>query len=119
MKILIAFLFSLFSYTLCHAEEKIEAFKSAFYVDKTVMACGQLVQIKDMNGRYYLNLDKNYPNQSLTLLLWNKDYHWFESKFGNMNNLIGYRLCARGKIEEYKNNLQMHLTNPQYLRLIK
>jgi len=109
----------LFSTTLSHAAEpKIEAYKAPFHVGKTVMACGTLAETKHFSDRHYLNLDKKYPKQSLTVLVWNKDYRWFEQRFGKIDSYVGRRFCARGKIEEYKNNLQMKVTNPQFLRLM-
>ena len=107
-------------YASANAQEiKIEANKAAFHVGKTVMACGQLMETKHLTNRHYLNLDNKYPNQSLTLLVWDKDYKWFENRFGEIDSMVGSRFCARGKIEEYKNNLQIQVTNPQFLRLMK
>ena len=107
-------------YASANAQEiKIEANKAAFHVGKTVMACGQLMETKHLTNRHYLNLDNKYPNQSLTLLVWDKDYKWFENRFGEIDSMVGSRFCARGKIEEYKNNLQIQVSNPQFLRLTK
>lgn len=100
-------------------EPKIEAAKAAFYVGKPVMACGILKETKHLSNRHYLNLDKPYPNQTLTLLVWDNDYRWFEERFGKIDGHIGKRFCARGTIEEYKNNLQIKVGNPQFLRLMK
>lgn len=52
------------------AEAKIEAFKAPFYVGQSVMACGNLVETKHLSNRHYLNLDRKYPNQTLTILVW-------------------------------------------------
>ena len=118
-KITVVMSIMLFSSTLSYAAEpKIEAFKAPFHVGKTVMACGTLAETKHLSNRHYLNLDKKYPNQSLTVLVWNKDYRWFEDRFGKIDSFVGRRFCARGKIEEYKNNMQMQVTNPQFLRLM-
>ncbi|AWT50137.1 hypothetical protein DLE54_03620 [Psychrobacter sp. YP14] len=107
------------SSTVAQAEEpKIEAYKAPFHVGKSVMACGNLAEIKHLSNRHYLNLDKRYPNQTLTVLVWDNDYRWFEERFGKIDSHIGRRFCARGKIEEYKNNIQMQIKNPQFLRLM-
>lgn len=100
------------------AEPKIEAYKAPFHVGKSVMACGRLAEVKHFSNRHYLNLDKRYPNQTLTILVWNKDYRWFENRFGDLDDYIGRRFCARGKIEDYKHNIQMQVKNPQFLRLM-
>lgn len=103
---------------IADTESRIEAFKVPFHVGETVMACGTLAEIKHLSNRHYLKLDKKYPNQTLTLLVWDNDYRWFEQRFGNIDKLVGRRFCARGKIEEYKNNMQIKVTNPQFLRLM-
>lgn len=121
MKLLtILSLLSISAVGITHAKEpKIEAFRAAFHVEQSVMACGQLVEVKHLSNRHYLNLDKPYPNQTLTLLVWDNDYRWFEERFGKIDSMIDQRFCARGKIEEYKNNMQMQIKNPQFLRLMK
>lgn len=111
-------IFSLSSIASNANEPKIEAFKAPFHVGKTVMACGNLAQVKHLSNRHYLNLDKKYPNQALTVLVWDSDYRWFEERFGSIEGFVGRRFCARGKIEEYKNNMQVQVTNPQFLRLM-
>ncbi|WP_019672472.1 hypothetical protein [Psychrobacter lutiphocae] len=99
-------------------EPVIEARKAALYVGRSALVCGNLVEIKHLPNRHYLNLDKKYPNQNLTVLLWNKDYQLFEQRFGKIENHLGSRLCAHGKINEYKDKLQINIANLQLLRLI-
>lgn len=118
-KILVTSLLSLASVSSIAQEAKIEAIKAPFHVGKSVMACGQLAEVKHFDNRHYLNLDKKYPNQSLTLLVWDNNYKWFEERFGRIDHMVGQRFCARGTIEEYKNNLQIKVNNPQFLRLMK
>ena len=109
----------LFASNATHAKEtKVEAFKAAFHVGESVMACGKLAQLKHFDNRHYLNLDNPYPNQTLTILVWNNDYRWFESRFGNLDSMKGRRICVRGVIEQYRNSLQIEVKNPQFLRLI-
>ena len=103
-KILITSLLSMASLNAFSQEIKIEAIKAPFHVGKTVMACGQLAEIKHLENRHYLNLDRMYPNQTLTLLVWDNNYKWFEERFGRIDSMVGKRFCARGPIEEYKNN---------------
>ena len=100
------------------AEPKIEAYKAPFHVGKSVMACGNLAQTKHLSNRHYLNLDKKHPNQSLTILVWDNDYRWFEEKFGKIDSYVGRRFCVRGTIEDYKGNLQIKVSKPQFLRLM-
>lgn len=106
--------------SVAHSEEpKIEAFKAAFHVGKSVMACGKVAEVKEGRSVIYLNLDKPYPNQTLGLLVWSSDRDRFEQRFGKLETFRGERVCARGQIEDYKGSLQIKLSNPQFLRLIK
>ncbi|WP_394145697.1 hypothetical protein [Vibrio atypicus] len=102
-----------------NAEPKIEAFKAPFYVGETVMACGNVSQVSQGKKAKYINLNKKYPNQELTLLIWNNHVSKFTQRFGELDKLENSRVCARGKITEYKNSLQIKLSNPQFLRLMK
>lgn len=108
----------LFTNQIMAKEIKIEAYKTSFYVGSSVMACGTLAQVKHTPKVHYLNIDKPYPNQSVTFLVWENNYRWFKQRFGSIDNMIGKRFCARGKIEEYNNGLQIKVNNPQFLRLM-
>lgn len=111
-------LLSVSAITANAAEPKIEAYKAPFHVGKSVMACGNLAEVKHLSNRHYLNLDKRYPNQTLTILVWDRDYRWFEERFGKIDGYVGKRFCVRGTVEEYKNNMQIQVKNPQFLRLM-
>ncbi|QFT13514.1 hypothetical protein [Vibrio sp. THAF190c] len=101
------------------SEPKIDAYKAPFYVGETVMACGTVKQVSAKKQANFLNLDEQYPNQTLTLLIWNNNLDTFTKRFGDLNYLKGHRVCARGKITEYKGSLQIKLTNAQFLRLMR
>lgn len=101
------------------SESRIEAYKAPFHVGETVMACGEVVQVSKGKKAHYLNLDNKYPNQTLTVLIWDNNLQGFEARFGELSQLEQHRVCARGKITEYKNSLQIQVSNPQFLRLMK
>ena len=108
----------LFSSIVTAADPKIESRKASLYVDKWVMACGMLAEINHLPNRHYMNFDRKYPNQSLTALVWNKDYRWFENRYGKIDNYVGHRFCVSGTIVATQNRLQINVTNPQFIRLI-
>ena len=118
-KILATSILAIASVSATAQEVKIEAIKAPFHVGKSVMACGQLAEVKHFDNRHYLNLDRTYPNQTLTLLVRDNKKKRFKESFGRIDGMVGKRFCARGTIEEYKNNLQMKVNNPQFLRLMK
>ncbi|GLR63867.1 NERD domain-containing protein [Marinospirillum insulare] len=98
--------------------ERIEAYRAPFYVGKQVMACGVLADTTMFSKGMYLSLDKKYPNQTLTLVVWDENIAPLESKFGSFNSKVGRTFCALGTIEKYKKNLQVQIENPQFLRLM-
>ena len=98
--------------------ERIEAYRAPFYVGKQVMACGVLAGTSKFSKGMYLSLDKKYPNQTLTLVVWNESIAPLEAKFGALNSKVGHTFCALGTIEKYKKNLQIQIENPQFLRLM-
>ncbi|MDW1924896.1 hypothetical protein R7Q39_05610 [Vibrio sp. 947] len=100
-------------------EPRIEASKAAFHVGDTVMACGTVAQVSKGKKAHYLNLDNRYPNQTLAVLIWDSNLQGFEQRFGKITKFESQRVCARGQITEYKNSLQMQVSNPQFLRLMK
>lgn len=108
----------IFTQIILANELRIEAIKSPFHVGKTVMACGVLAQVKKSTKQIYLNLDKPYPDQSLTLLIWANKYDAFNKRFGDLDRHTNKKVCARGTIKEYKHSLQIVLNNPQFLRIM-
>ena len=109
----------LYTTALANGEPRIEAIKAPFYVGKTVMACGILTEVSHQESIHFLNFDKRYPEQTLTIVIFNSDYRPFEERLGKLENHIGAKFCARGKIEEYNERLQIKIKNPQFLRLMK
>ena len=59
-----------------------------------------------------LNLDKAYPNQPFTVLIWGAN----REKFGKPEEAYkGKRICATGTIERYQNATEMILEDPHQL----
>lgn len=102
-----------------HAEPLIDSSKAAFYVGKEAMVCGIVHEVKPFSKGTYINIGARYPNQHVSFLVWDTDRPKFNSRFGGLSVFQGAEACARGLIENYKNSLQIKLSNPQFLRLIK
>lgn len=100
------------------AEDQIEAIRAPFYVGKSVLACGRVMQVTVRSNVTYINLDRSYPNHTLGLVIWQSSLADYENRFGKLSALEGRRVCARGLIEEYRNKLQIIMRNPQFLRLM-
>jgi hypothetical protein len=60
----------------------------------------------------YLNLDRPYPTQVFTILIWGND----RPKFGTPETtLMGKRVCATGTIKEYRGKPEIVATDPRQL----
>jgi len=117
----LAFVFYAFliSFATQSFAEIIDASKAPFYVGKSVMVCGNVKQVSQHKQRVYINLTRAYPNEDIAFLIWNEDIPNFARKFGNLSSLFNKRVCGAGEITIYKEHLQMKLSNPSNLRLMK
>lgn len=101
------------------AEPTIDSSKAAFYVGKEAMVCGTVYEVKPFSKGAYINIGARYPNQHISFLVWDSDLPKFTQRFGGLDVFKDARACARGLIESYKNTLQIKVSNPQFLRLLK
>ena len=99
------------------AIERINTNEAPFFVGKNVIACGVLKQVKKFKKGLYLNMDDRYPNQSITLILWDDDFDAFYKRFGDIRNYTGKVICGKGIITEYKGRSQMSLINAYSLKI--
>ncbi|WP_296404879.1 hypothetical protein [Psychrobacter sp.] len=118
LKKLIGIFISLCSSALATAADPmIDTRNASIYVDEWVTACGTVVEVNHMPNRHYINFDRRYPNQSLTALVWNKDFVIFEKRFGRLDNYVGQKLCVVGNIIPTKYNLQMNVSGAQFIKI--
>lgn len=97
----------------------IDSSKAAFFVGQEVMVCGHVSEIKPFNKGTYINVGPKFPNQHLTFVIWDSVEQDVKKRFGGLYVFLGNQACALGTIETYKNKLQIKVTNPQFLRLMK
>ena len=109
---------TLFSMSLSSsADTQIKSTDAAFHVGKSVIACGVVIETKRFKRGIYLNMDKPYPHQSLTLVAWEDDLPAFQERFGSVEKLEGKAVCAQGQINQYRGNSQISLTNAYSLKM--
>src|SRR5690349_24038353 len=100
----LAFLFLLIAIVLpVRGQKKLTAAEAKDHVGETATVCGNVVSTRyaaSTKGQpTFLNLDKPYPNQILTVVIWGNN----RSKFGRPE--VEYdekRICVTGKITEYR-----------------
>lgn len=100
-------------------ELAIDSSKSAFHVGETVMVCGTVSQVTEFRKGTYLNFGDRYPRQHIAVVVWNTNADGFRERFGSLQSFEGRRACARGEITEFRSALQMKVSNPQFLRLLR
>lgn len=101
-----------------HAQKKLSATEAKDHVGETATVCGSVVSTRyaaSTRGQpTFLNLDKPYPNQIFTVVIWGSD----RSKFGAPeNDYKGKRICVTGKITEYRNVPQIIAERPQQIHV--
>ena len=83
---------------------KINALQAKNFIGKEACVCGKVVSTKFReNGSTnptYINLDKRFPDQVFTLMIYGADRKNFSYKPEEF--LQGKTICVKGKIAEYK-----------------
>jgi DNA/RNA endonuclease YhcR with UshA esterase domain len=100
------------------AQKKLTASEAKDHVGETATVCGSVVSARyasSTKGRpTFLNLDKPYPNQVFTVLIWGEN----RSKFGAPESEYkGKRICVTGKITEYKGAAEIVANDPHQLKI--
>jgi DNA/RNA endonuclease YhcR with UshA esterase domain len=95
------------------AQKKLSAAETKDHVGETATVCGNVVSTRyaaSTRGQpTFLNLDKPYPNQVFTVVIWGNN----RSKFGRPE--VEYkekRVCVTGKIAEYRGVPQVIVDDP-------
>ncbi len=96
---------------LSYGIEQINSANAAFHLGKSVVACGVVKEVKRFKRGIYLNMDKPFPQQSLTLVAWEDDLQMFQEKFGNLELLKDRRVCGQGVVNQYRGANQISLKN--------
>jgi DNA/RNA endonuclease YhcR with UshA esterase domain len=110
--ILAALLVCLFA-SQTFAQKKLTAAEAKDHVGETATVCGNVVSTRyaaSTRGQpTFLNLDKLYPNQVFTVVIWGSN----RTKFGAPeSNYKGKQICVVGKITEYRGVPQVIANSP-------
>lgn len=115
----VALVLSFLTLSTVGAEPRVDSTKAAFYVGREAMVCGTVHEVTKFSKGTYLNIGARHPRQHITFLVWDSDLPKFNERFGSLAVFDGAQACARGTVESYKSALQMKVSNPQFLRLMK
>ena len=91
---------------------------AADHIGEVATVCGTVAStnfaIRSKGQPTYLNLDRLYPNQVFTILIWGSD----RPKFGTPETtLMGKRVCATGAIKECRGKPEIVATDPRQLTM--
>jgi DNA/RNA endonuclease YhcR with UshA esterase domain len=100
--ILFVFLVLLAS-SIAEAQKSLTTAEAKYHLGKNATVCGEVASthyaVRSRGNPTFINLDKPYPNQVFTVLIWGSD----RSKFGDPEEVYRNKsICVTGKISEYK-----------------
>jgi hypothetical protein len=86
-----------------YAQTSISAAEAKSHVGERATVCGEVASTRyaarTRGNPTFINLDKPYPNQIFTVLIWGTD----RPKFGDPEELYRNKhICITGKISDYK-----------------
>jgi hypothetical protein len=98
------------------AEKKLTPAEAGQHIGENATVCGLVA-----SGRYaertrgrptFLNLDKPYPDQVFTILIWGEN----RGKFGSpAQSLLQKRVCVSGSIREYRGKPEIIASEPSQI----
>jgi hypothetical protein len=96
--------------SICYSQVEIKsATELRDHVGDSVKYCGKVAtaRLMDrmMNAPAFLNIDEAYPNQTLTVVVWASDRKNFTEKPEKF--YLGKKICIYGKLEKFKDQLQI------------
>lgn len=100
-----------------HADANtVSAAEAANHVGESAKVCGRVASAKyateTRRKPTFLNLDRPYPDQVFTALIWESDRSSFSYP---PESLRGQRICVKGTIELYKGRAQIIVSSPSQI----
>jgi len=97
----------------------IPAAEASGYVGETARVCGHVASAAYFGsvrgGPTFLNLDRPYPDQTFTIVIWSSSRGRFESPPERLYD--GKSICVTGLIETYKGKPQIEVTSPEQVEV--
>ena len=101
------------------AQKKLTPSEAKEHFGETATVCGEVVSAryasKSKGEPTFLNLDKPYPNQIFTVVIWGEH----RSKFGKPeDDYRGKKICVSGKITAYAGLPEIIVADPKQIRIV-
>jgi len=99
------------------AEQKLSPSEAKQHIGEHAIVCGLVASTRyaqrSRGQPTFLNLDKPYPNQIFTVLIWGDD----RAKFGPLNSkYMNKKICVSGDVKEYKGEPEIIATDPSQIK---
>lgn len=108
---------SIFFVRLVHAESCIAPEDANNHIGEQVSVCGIVASAKyavsSPNSPTFLNLNRPYPNQIFTVLIWGVNRSKFTSP---PESLEGSKIYVNGTIKDYKGKPEIVVTDPSQIK---
>lgn len=115
--ILVVFLFSI---TKAKAQIRIESDSAKYFLNKNVIIQGEVAEIYITKGpkpNIILNIDKSYPNQTFSVVIFNSMIQKFD--YDIAKELKGKTIEVQGKLTSYKNKPQIIVKKTKDIEVLK
>ncbi len=114
---ILALSFALFLVRSGQAQKTITALEAKDHINESATVCGNVVSARfsaSTRGKpTFLNLEKPYPNQIFTVVIWGSN----RTKFGTPEiEFKGKRICVTGKIENFRGVPEIAASDPQQVK---
>ena len=100
------------------AQETISAVDAARFIGQQKTVCGMVASAnyaaRSKGQPTFLNLDKPYPHQVFTVLIWGSDRSKFEKP---PEALSGKEICVTGIIQSYRGRPEIIVKNPSQIKV--
>lgn len=100
------------SVTIFGREQKLTSREAKYHVGQPATVCGRVASGRHTRARgnpTFLDLDKAYPNQPFTVLIWGKDRAKFRSPEETYRNK---NICVTGRIGSDRGEPEMIISDP-------
>jgi hypothetical protein len=100
------------------SQKRLSAAEAKDHFGENATVCGEVASAKYADSAKgqptFLNLDKPYPNQIFTILIWGSN----RSKFGTPEDSYkGKKICVSGKITAYDGLPEIVADDPKQIRI--
>ena len=104
--------------TYGYAQISISAAEAKNHVGENATVCGEVVSThyaeRSRGNPTFINLDKPYPNQVFTLVIWGSD----RAKFGDPEEKYRSKhVCVTGKITDYRGSPEVVAHEPSQIKV--